>query len=134
MNGQSELSYADSCFPLKLLYGHSAALDKVDYILYPECYPVRERDGEEDQKYSCPLIQASPFIVRQALDLGERLLIPMIDFSQGDAAAIKSFTGVGVKMGFSPGASRKAARRVSKPSTNSRPKANAGQPAIEKYS
>jgi predicted CoA-substrate-specific enzyme activase len=104
-----ELSYADSCFPLKLLYGHIAALDKVDYILFPSAIRLGERDGEAGQKYSCPLIQASPFIVRQALDLGERLLIPMIDFSQGDAAAIKSFAGVGVKMGFSPAISGKAA-------------------------
>jgi len=33
MEQSAELSYSDSCFPLKLLYGHVAALNKVDYIL-----------------------------------------------------------------------------------------------------
>ena len=104
-----ELSYTDSCFPLKLLHGHIAAFNKVDYILYPSAIRLGIRDGEENQKYSCPLVQASPFIVRQALDLGERLLIPTIDFSQGDAATVKSLADVAVKMGFSPSRSKKAA-------------------------
>ncbi|MFC1873660.1 acyl-CoA dehydratase activase-related protein, partial [Chloroflexota bacterium] len=63
----------------------------------------------ENQKFACPLVQASPFIARQALDLGERLLIPTIDFSRGDAATLKSLAGVAVKMGFSPSRSKKAA-------------------------
>ena len=104
-----ELSYTDSCFPLKLLHGHVAALGGVDYILYPCAIRLGKRDGDENQKYSCPLVQASPFIVRQALDLGERLLIPTIDFSQGDAATVKSLADAAVKMGFSPSRSKKAA-------------------------
>jgi predicted CoA-substrate-specific enzyme activase len=59
-----ELSYADSCFPLKLLYGHVTAFNKVDYVLYPSAIRLSIRDGEENQKYTCPLVQASPFIVR----------------------------------------------------------------------
>jgi predicted CoA-substrate-specific enzyme activase len=105
-----ELSYTDSCFPLKLLHGHVAALhNKVDYVLYPCAIRLGEKDGDENQKYSCPLIQASPFIVSQALNLGERLLIPTIDFSQGDADTIKSLASVAVKMGFSSRRSKKAA-------------------------
>jgi predicted CoA-substrate-specific enzyme activase len=109
MEQSAELSYSDSCFPLKLLYGHVAALNKVDYILYPCAIRLGIRDGEENQKYSCPLVQASPFIVRQALNLGERLLIPTLDFSQGNAATVKSLADVAVKMGFSPSRSKKAA-------------------------
>jgi len=109
MEQSAELSYPDSCFPLKLLHGHVAALNKVDYILYPCAIRLGIRDGEENQKYSCPLVQASPFIVRQALDLGERLLIPTIDFSRGDDATAKSLTDVAVKMGFNRGKSKAAA-------------------------
>jgi predicted CoA-substrate-specific enzyme activase len=105
----AELSYSDSCFPLKLLHGHLASLNKVDYILYPCAIRLGIRDGEENQKYSCPLVQASPFIVRQALDLGERLLIPTLDFNRGNAATVKSLADVAVKMGFSPSRSKKAA-------------------------
>ncbi len=97
-----ELSYTDSCFPLKLLHGHIAAIeDRVDYILYPCFLRLGGKEGAENQKYSCPLIQASPFIVRHVLNLGERLLTPIIDFSQGDEETLKNLTAVAAKLGFS---------------------------------
>ncbi|MBM2831815.1 MAG: putative CoA-substrate-specific enzyme activase [Dehalococcoidia bacterium] len=104
-----EMGHADSCFPIKLLHGHVAALKEVDYILYPSAIRLGKKDGDENQKYACPLVQASPFIVRQALNLGERLLIPTIDFSQGDTDVVKSLAGVAVKMGFSGRRGRRAA-------------------------
>jgi len=105
-----ELSYTDSCFPLKLLHGHAAMLKDVDYLLYPCAIRLGRKDGDESQKYSCPLVQASPFIIRNVLDFGERLLIPIIDFSRGDAEVIKSLADVAVKMGFGRGKGEEAAR------------------------
>jgi len=96
-----ELGYTDSCFPLKLLHGHAASLKGVDYVLYPCALRLGTKDGDENQKYSCPLVQAAPFIIRQAVDLGGRLLIPFIDFSRGEADTVNSFADVAVKMGFS---------------------------------
>jgi len=104
-----ELSYTDSCFPLKLLHGHAAMLKDVDYILYPCAIRLGEKDGDENQKYACPLVQASPFIIRQTVDLGERLLIPIIDFSRGNADVIENLTDVAVKMGFSRSKGKEAA-------------------------
>ena len=104
-----ELSYTDSCFPLKLLHGHAAMLSDVDYILYPCAIRLGEKEGDENQKYSCPLVQASPFIIRHVLDLGKRLLIPIIDFSLGDTDVINNFTDIAVKMGFSRSRGKKAA-------------------------
>ena len=104
-----ELSYTDSCFPLKLLHGHAVKFNDVDYILYPCAIRLGEKDGDENQKYSCPLVQASPFIIRNVLDLGERLLIPILDFSRGNADAIKNLTDIAVKMGFSRSKGREAA-------------------------
>jgi len=105
-----ELSYTDSCFPLKLLHGHVAMLKQnVDYILYPCAIRLGRKDGDENQKYSCPLVQASPFIVRQALDLGDQLLAPVIDFSRGDSEVVKNLTSVALKMGFSPKLGKQAA-------------------------
>lgn len=95
-----ELGYTDSCFPLKLLHGHAASLKQVDYILYPSAIRLGLKEGDEDQKYSCPLVQASPFIIRQALNLEQRLLIPVIDLSRGDDDTINSLTDVAVRMGF----------------------------------
>ncbi|UCH43093.1 MAG: hypothetical protein JSW16_00725, partial [Dehalococcoidales bacterium] len=105
----TELSYSDSCFPLKLLHGHVAMLDSVDYFLYPSAIRLGEQNGEKDQRYACPLVQGSPYIIKQVLNLGERLLIPVIDFSRGDADTINSLTHVAMKMGFSRRKARKAA-------------------------
>jgi len=95
-----ELSYADSCFPLKLLHGHTVMLEGTDYILFPSAIRLGEVKGDENQKYSCPLVQASPYIIRNVFNLEERLLTPTIDFSQGDGDVIKNLTEAAVKMGF----------------------------------
>lgn len=104
-----ELSYTDSCFPLKLLHGHAATLKDVDYMLYPCAIRLGQKDGDENQRYSCPLVQASPFIIRQVLDLGKRLLIPILDFSRGPDEVISELTRIGTKMGFSRSQARRAA-------------------------
>ncbi|MBE9515334.1 MAG: hypothetical protein IMY79_04295, partial [Chloroflexi bacterium] len=104
-----ELSYTDSCFPVKLLHGHAAMLKDADYILYPCAIRLGSKDDDANQKYSCPLVQASPFIIRQAVDLGERILIPILDFSRGNADAIKNLADVAVKMGFSRRKGKEAA-------------------------
>jgi len=109
MDQAIELGYTDSCFPMKLLHGHAAMLKDTDYILYPCAIRLGRKDGDESQQYSCPLVQASPFIIRQTVNLGERILIPILDFSQGDADVIKNLADVAVKMGFSRKKGKKAA-------------------------
>ncbi|MDD4858982.1 MAG: acyl-CoA dehydratase activase [Dehalococcoidales bacterium] len=104
-----ELAYTDSCFPIKLLHGHAAALKDADYILYPCAIRLGKKDGEENQKYACPLIQASPYIVRQVLGLGDKMLIPTIDFSFGDADVINNLAEVATRLGFSKDKGRAAA-------------------------
>ncbi|MCK5212863.1 MAG: hypothetical protein KAQ74_02980, partial [Dehalococcoidia bacterium] len=95
-----ELAYTDSCFPMKILHGHAAQLDDADYILYPSAIRLGLKDGNENQKYACPLVQAAPYIVKQTVDLGERLLIPTLDFSMGTSDVIDNLTSVALKMGY----------------------------------
>jgi predicted CoA-substrate-specific enzyme activase len=97
----TELGYTDSCFPVKLLHGHAAALKDVDYILYPSAIRLGMKDGDENQKYSCPLVQAAPYIIREVMDLEKKLLVPSLDFSRGDDDAIKNLSHVATRMGFS---------------------------------
>ncbi|TFH37559.1 MAG: hypothetical protein E4G93_00030 [Dehalococcoidia bacterium] len=97
----TELAYTDSCFPVKILHGHAASLQDADFVLYPSAIRVGPREGAADQKYACPLVQASPYIIRQVLGLGDRLLVPTLDFSQGDADVIKNLTEAARKMGYS---------------------------------
>ena len=54
-------------------------------------------------------MQASPFIIREVLDLEDKLLIPILDFSLGDDEVIKNLADAAVKMGFSRAKGRKAA-------------------------
>ncbi len=96
-----ELSYTDSCFPIKLLHGHAHALKDADYILFPCAVRMGLKEGDENQKYSCPLVQASPYIIRETLDLKDKLLIPIIDFSQGNDEVIANLMDVARKLGFS---------------------------------
>ena len=109
MEQACELSYTDSCFPVKLLHGHVASLKDADYILYPSAIRLGAKDGDENQKYSCPLVQASPYIVSNVLGLEDKMLIPTIDFSMGDDDVIRNFTDVALKLGFSKARGRKAA-------------------------
>ncbi len=104
-----ELSYTDSCFPLKLLHGHINNLLKADFIIYPSAIRLGKKDGNENQKYACPLVQASPYIVRHVFGLQDKLLIPRIDFSHGNKDVIFSLTNIAEKMGYSRKVGRKAA-------------------------
>ena len=104
-----ELGYTDSCFPIKLVHGHASVLNNTDFILFPCAIRLGKKDGDENQKYACPLVQASPFIIRNVLNLENKLLIPILDFSRGDEVVIKNLENVAIKMGFSPAQGRKAA-------------------------
>jgi predicted CoA-substrate-specific enzyme activase len=104
-----ESAYTDSCFPIKLLHGHIASLKDTDYIVFPCAIRLGKKEGDENQKYACPLVQASPFIVRQVFGLGEKLLIPIIDFSRGNQDVIDNLAGVARQMGFDRKQSHEAA-------------------------
>jgi predicted CoA-substrate-specific enzyme activase len=103
-----ELSYTDSCFPVKLVHGHAASLEEVDYILFPCAIRLGIKEGDENQKYSCPLVQASPYIIHHVLDLEKNILIPAIDLSRGDNDVIDNFVSVARQMGFSKKQGRSA--------------------------
>jgi predicted CoA-substrate-specific enzyme activase len=104
-----EHAYPDSCFPIKLLHGHADAVRDCDYVLFPCAIRLGAMDGNENQKYACPLVQASPFIVRQVLDFEKKMLVPILDFSRGNDEVIANLTGLATKMGLSSSLGRKAA-------------------------
>ncbi len=111
MEKSVELAYTDSCFPMKLVHGHVAALkERVDYILYPCGIRLGPKDSDESQQYACPLVQASPFIVRTVLGLGDEFLSPLLDFSLGEDEVIKNLADVAAKMGFGHRQGKKAAQ------------------------
>ncbi len=107
-----ELAYTDSCFPIKLLHGHVAELlrEGAEFVLIPNAIRMGERKGDEDQRYSCPLVQAAPYIVRSVFGLGDRLLDLIIDLSRGDDSVIRSFSEIAQRLGFSREKGTEAAR------------------------
>ena len=104
-----ELAYTDSCFPIKLLHGHAESLKDTDFVLFPCAIRLGAQDGNENQKYACPLVQASPFIVRQVLGLEKKLLIPIVDLSRGNDDVISNLQDIAEKMGFNRKKGRDAA-------------------------
>jgi predicted CoA-substrate-specific enzyme activase len=105
----TELAYTDSCFPIKLLHGHADSLKEIDFMVFPCGIRLGQKEGEENQKYACPLVQASPFIVRQVLGLEKKLLIPILDFSRGNEDVINNLVEAAKKMGYSASQGNKAA-------------------------
>ncbi|MGI5836311.1 MAG: acyl-CoA dehydratase activase [Chloroflexota bacterium] len=107
-----ELAYTDSCFPIKLLHGHVASLldEGAEYILIPNAIRMGRKSGDEDQRYSCPLVQAAPYIVKTVFGLGDRLLDPIIDLSQGDSLTVDSLVQIAQRMGFDRSRGKQAAR------------------------
>ncbi|MCL5784838.1 MAG: acyl-CoA dehydratase activase-related protein [Patescibacteria group bacterium] len=108
-----ELAYSETCFPVKLLHGHVAELVErgVNKILIPNAIRMGRMDGDENQRYSCPLVQASPYIIRTVFNPDNRLargllpidiLDPVIDLSRGDKILVKSLARIAQrKLGFS---------------------------------
>jgi len=107
-----EYAYTDSCFPVKLLHGHVAELvsQGVDYIMIPNAIRMAEKDGDEDQRYSCPLVQASPYILRSVFGLGDKLIDPVIDYARGEEGVVRSFVAIARRLGFGESEGRKAAQ------------------------
>jgi len=109
-----ELAYTDSCFPIKLLHGHVAELleQGAEYIIVPNAIRMGRKNGDEDQRYSCPLVQAAPYIVRSVFGLGNRLLDPIIDLSRGDELTTRSFAEIASQLGFTKKQGLAAAQRA----------------------
>ncbi|TAK35645.1 MAG: hypothetical protein EPO21_05445 [Chloroflexota bacterium] len=105
-------AYTDSCFPIKLLHGHVAELLKqgAEYILIPNAIRMAEKQGDEDQRYACPLVQSAPYIIRSVFDLGERVLDPIVDLSRGERTLVRSFVDIARQLGYSQEQGLKAAQ------------------------
>lgn len=99
-----------SCFPVQVLHGHVAELLKaeVDYVLIPNAMRLGEKTTEADQHFACPVVQAAPYIINSVFGLKGKLLDPVIDFSRGERAVVRSFIDIAKRLGFSEKEGKKA--------------------------
>lgn len=105
-------AYSESCLPMKLLHGHVADLlgRGADYVLIPNAIRMAEKQGDEDQRYSCPLVQSAPYIIRSVFDLGGRVLDPIIDLSRGEQVLTNSLVDMAGRLGADERTGLRAAR------------------------
>jgi predicted CoA-substrate-specific enzyme activase len=66
-----EIAGAESCFPIKISYGHVADLIRrgVDYIFLPSVITIKKKGAPDFGDFVCPYVQALPYTVRAGLDL-----------------------------------------------------------------
>ncbi|MFH1372248.1 MAG: acyl-CoA dehydratase activase [bacterium] len=89
-----ELFVAETCFPIKITYGHIANLlrKKVDAIFLPALIKVSEEsDDNEDGTYICPYVQSVGSAIKTAFDFekaGVKFINPPVSLG-GSVADIK---------------------------------------------
>ncbi|MFH2056389.1 MAG: acyl-CoA dehydratase activase-related protein, partial [bacterium] len=73
VEGGLEVSGAESCFPIKLAYGHVLNLveRKVDYIFLPSIIKVKDEDAGDFGDFVCPYIQSLPYAIRAGVEFAE---------------------------------------------------------------
>jgi predicted CoA-substrate-specific enzyme activase len=91
---------AETCLPIKMAFGHVAALRDVrlDAIFFPSI--VSMEDSERPAAHGCPYSQAAPFMVRAAIPDG--LLAPEVQMSGGFAAFADGMAATAERLGLGP--------------------------------
>ncbi|MDP6438530.1 MAG: acyl-CoA dehydratase activase-related protein, partial [Candidatus Brocadiia bacterium] len=79
---------AESCFPIKVAYGHAANLVEkgVDHIFVPSVINMEQEGEGFVHSYLCPLVQSLPYLLRAAFEEdgpGLPLLAPIFHFERG---------------------------------------------------
>jgi len=94
----AEIVSAETCFPIKIVHGHILnLLEKgVDYIFLPSIINMAKNNDKLDQSYTCPMVQAVPYIIKSAMDLkGVELLHTPIHFAGGKNILQKDLAALG---------------------------------------
>ncbi len=90
INIGSESVLADTCFPIKVAYGHIKYLvDKgVDTLLIPSFVNMNTADEEFERGYACPLTQTIPYAARVAHPKA-RIIAPVVNLREGKSGTNK---------------------------------------------
>ncbi|UCE17126.1 MAG: CoA activase [Gemmatimonadota bacterium] len=113
-----ENDVADTCFPVKIVYGHIMDLFEkgVDYIFLPSIINMARSNPNISQNYVCPLVQALPYTIHSAIRFdgaGPQLLTPPILFQRGEKHIEQTLVRLGKSLGRTA-ADVKSALRIAK--------------------
>lgn len=95
---------AETCYPIKLIYGHIAWLleQDVDYIVLPRLYTIKHEGSVARKDYACMYMQTSPLIMEQAFHLKERgvtLISPQLSLQFGKKYMVQSIVSIADQIG-----------------------------------
>ena len=104
IHGSLEYVTAETCFPIKVLHGHvmDLAAKGIDYLFMPSVISMNPKNSSFKISQTCPLVQASSYIVKSAIDLSRKkmeLLEPPIHFQMGDKKVAGELLQIGKKLG-----------------------------------
>ncbi len=102
-----EHARGETCYPVKLIYGHMAWLAKqgVDYVFMPRVRTIRHAASSVAHNYACVYMQTAPVLVADDLGLERRgieLLSPVLDMDFGQEAMAGAMLGLGEQLGHTP--------------------------------
>jgi predicted CoA-substrate-specific enzyme activase len=112
-----ENDVADTCFPVKIVYGHVMDLIEkgVDYIFLPSIINMPRTNHRFSQNYVCPLAQALPYTAAVSIRFDEyspEVLAPPILFQLGEKHVERTLIRMGKKLGRSSAEVRDAYQRA----------------------
>ena len=105
---------AETCFPIKVAHGHVLSLieREVDYIFLPSVVDLEPTGSNFINSWACPYVQAVPYFIRSAIDLGETgavALTPVIHMTRGRKDVIGVLGKLARKLGCGGSAGKRAA-------------------------
>ncbi|MHC4292897.1 MAG: acyl-CoA dehydratase activase [Planctomycetota bacterium] len=108
---------AQTCFPVKVAYGHIAELieKSPDYIFLPSIVSMTALYPENDHNQLCPYVQSIPFQANSAFNerLGStQILTTPIRMGEGRKLLYQSFIELGKKLAISPKEVRKVLEKA----------------------
>jgi predicted CoA-substrate-specific enzyme activase len=104
---------AQTCFPVKVMYGHVANLleSEPEYIFLPSIVSMQANYRQNVHNQLCPYVQSIPYQIQTAFKdkLGKtKLLTPVIRFGDGKRNLQKGFVDAARTLGISSGRAKKA--------------------------
>ncbi len=96
---------AETCYPIKLIYGHIAWLleQHVDIIVLPRLYTIKHEGSVARKDYACMYMQVSPLLMEEAFHFKERgvqLIMPELSLQFGKKYMLDSILSIGPQIGI----------------------------------
>jgi len=117
INLATEHCLAETCFPIKIAFGHIISLleQGLDFIFLPSLlqYPSFSSTSQTEKKQTCPYIPALPYMMasflrHQGLAEKTELLQPILNFGWGQRHWQRSLIALGKRLGRSPFETKRA--------------------------